>query len=341
MVKAKKWVLVRHFEGMAKESDLELQEEELPPLKDGQALFEAQYLSVDPYMRIYTAAAPLGSTMIGEQVAKVIESRNPKFKVGDYYAAYFGWRTHTVSDGVPAADNALNVPVNLAVKIPDLGNLPISLGLGTIGMPGATAYLAMKEIGNPKPGETVFVNGAAGAVGHIVGQIAKIRGCTVLGSAGTDEKCSILKSDFGFDKTLNYKTSKDLNQSIKELAPNGIDIYFDQVGGDLTDIIVPGHMRQKGRVVIIGHISKYNEAEMPKVPNPYLPVLINELRVEGFVIFRREREVWDQGFVEMIQWLHQGKLKYKEHITEGFANAPQAFLGLFKGENIGKAVVRV
>ncbi|XP_043285871.1 prostaglandin reductase 1-like [Venturia canescens] len=225
MVLARKYVLTKHFEGEPKRSDLTIVDEELPPLQHGEFLVEAQYLSVDPYMRPYVAQFPTGITMIGGQVAKIIESKNSEYPVGKSIVGYFGWRTHTIvnveqEDGSPLQQKPY--------IIPEFGDLPASLALGVLGMPGNTAYFGFLEICKPKPGETLVVSGAAGAVGSHVGQIAKTLGLKVIGIAGSDEKCEWLKKELGFDVAINYKT-QNIVKELKTAAPDGVDCYFDNV----------------------------------------------------------------------------------------------------------------
>ncbi|KAJ8927307.1 hypothetical protein NQ314_020243 [Rhamnusium bicolor] len=222
MVKAKVYIFDKQFDGFPKESDLKLTEEELPPLKDGEFLAEAVYLSVDPYMRAYAPRLPLGTTFIGSQVAKILESKNSNFPVDKYVVGQFGWRTHTISDGKPVAG------FSGAYLLPDFGDQPLSYSLGILGMPGNTAYFGFLEILKPKAGETLVVTGAAGAVGSIVGQLGKIKGCTVIGIAGSEEKGKWLVDELGFDHVINYKTA-DLNEVLPKVAPKGIDLYFDNV----------------------------------------------------------------------------------------------------------------
>jgi prostaglandin reductase 1 len=219
-VKARKWILLKHFEGLPKRSDLDLQEEELPPLKDGEFLAEAVYLSVDPYMRGFSKSMKPGDVMIGEQVARIVESKNANFSAGDFITARFGWRSHTIADGTNKLQAARKIDATLSQ--------PKSTAIGILGMPGATAYFGVLEILTPKEGETMVVNGAAGAVGSVVGQLAKIKGCRVIGFAGSDEKVAYLK-ELGFDAAYNYKTVSSLSDALKEGCPNGIDMYFDNV----------------------------------------------------------------------------------------------------------------
>lgn len=332
MTIARKYVLRSHFSGFPKKEDLELVEETLPALQDGEFLCEAQWLSVDPYMRPYSAKLPLGSTMIGAQVAKVVESKCSEFVVGDLVVAGFGWRSHTIAtskmefEGKPAV-----------MKLDPTVHKSPSTALGVLGMPGATSYFGFLEICQPKEGETLVVNGAAGAVGSIVGQIAKIKGCRVVGFAGSDKKVEYLKS-IGFDAAYNYKTVKSLDEAIKESCPNGVDLFFDNVGGEFVEAVF-SNMNKFGRVSICGAISLYNAEEQPKF-RPLTPlILFKELKVEGFIVWRWIDQ-WPTAFKALAQWIEEGKIKYEEHVTEGFEKMFDAFVGLFKGDNTGKAVVK-
>ncbi|CAH1785498.1 unnamed protein product [Owenia fusiformis] len=326
MVKAKKFILKAPFDGFPKRSDFELQEEDLPALKDGEYLAEALFLSVDPYMRGYMARLPPRSVMIGIQVAKVLESRNKDYTPGELVVLQSGWRTHTISDGKTNGD----------YKLPPMGDLSPSLGCGSVGMPGMTAYFGFLELCQPKAGETVVVSGAAGAVGSLVGQIAKLKKCKVIGYAGTDAKCKWLKEELGFDHAFNYKT-KDIGQSLKEAAPEGVDCYFDNVGG-MTAVTVMNHMNLFGRIANCGSISSYNDTEVATGPYIFALMVRQQLRSEGFNVLRW-RDSWPKGLMQMIEWIKEGKVKVREHVTYGFEKMPEAFMGMLRGENTGKAVV--
>ncbi|XP_050315137.1 prostaglandin reductase 1-like [Anthonomus grandis grandis] len=326
MVVAKKWVLVKRSEGYPKETDIVLQEETLPELKVDEFLVEAVYLSVDPYMRAMMPRSEVNTTMIGSQVGKIIESKNPKYPVGKYVIGQYGWRTHTIVSG------------NEFTRIlPDLGGLPSSLALGILGMPGNTAYFGFLELCKPKAGETVVVSAAGGAVGSIVGQIAKIKGCTVVGIAGSDQKGKWLTDELGFDSFINYKTD-NVEEALKKAAPKGVDCYFDNVGGEISTIVM-NQMNEFGRVAICGAVSYYNEKEIPKVPAPQFAIVSKQLRVEGFIAIRWTGR-WMEGLKQNTEWIKQGKLKYHETVTDGFENMFKAFVDMLKGGNMGKALVK-
>ncbi|RZB39601.1 prostaglandin reductase 1 [Asbolus verrucosus] len=329
MVKAKFFKITKIFEGEIKETDLTLEEEELPPIEDGEFLVEALYLSIDPYMRAIAKSYTPGQVMIGSQVARVIESRDPSYPLGTTIVGHLGWRTHTI----------VKEPSNHGVYIvPDFGNLPISLSLGVLGRTGIAAYFGFVDICKPVEGDTVVVTAAAGAVGHQVGQIAKILGCRVIGIAGTEEKIKWLKS-IGFDYVINYKTTPNLAEELQKAAPKGIDCYFDNVGGETSSIIM-NQMNQGGRVSVCGAISSYN-AKVPIRASIVQPAIVQkQLELKGFVSNQFLDRTMD-GIKQNLQWVKEGKLKYRETITDGFENATRALIGVIRGENFGKALVRV
>ncbi len=318
--------------GMPKESDFKLVEAPMPELKEGEVLLKTVYMSVDPYMRgritgIKTYADPIlvGDVMIGGSVGQVVESKSPNFQPGDFGVGFWGWREY----GAEPAKSLQKLNPALA---------PVSLALGLLGMPGMTAYFGFLDICNPKPGETVVVSGAAGAVGSIVGQIAKIRECRVVGIAGGDDKIAYVK-ELGFDAAFNYKTTTDYSAKLKELCPKGIDCYFDNVGGSITDAVFP-LLNTFARVSICGQISQYNLEKPEPGPRLLSYILVKQARVEGFIVTRFASR-FPEGFGQMAKWLGEGKLKYQEQIVEGFENTPKAFIGMLQGENTGKMLVKV
>ncbi|KAL1509771.1 hypothetical protein ABEB36_004456 [Hypothenemus hampei] len=334
MVTAKKWVFVQPSKGFPKISDFKLEEEKLRPIEDGEFLVEAVYLSVDPYMRAYMYRLPKNTTMIGGQIAKIIESKASEFPVGKYVYSSSGWRSHTIINTKQLSDG-IGLPT---ILLPDFGNLPLSLGLGVLGMPGNTAYFGFLELCKPKQGETVVVSGAAGAVGSHVVQIAKIKGCTVIGIAGSDEKGKWLTEELGLDYFINYKT-QNIEEELKKAAPNGIDCYFDNVGGEISTTII-NQMNTFGRVSICGSISGYNATETQKVSSPYFAIVGKQLTLEGFLV-TRWNDKWLEGIDANLKWIQAGKLKYRETITEGFDNMFTAFTDMLQGKNTGKAIVKV
>ncbi|XP_055608894.1 prostaglandin reductase 1-like [Uranotaenia lowii] len=328
-MEARKWLYAKKFEGEPTSANFRLVEELLPELQDGEFLAQAEFLSVDPYMRPYMGRYEEGTLMIGGQVAK-FDSRNEKYPRGSIVYGEFGWRTHTICN-----PDKYNGGFDLYL-LPEFGSLPLSLGLGILGMPGNTAYFGFLELCTPKEGETVVVSGAAGAVGSVVGQIAKIKGCRVIGIAGSDEKCSWLK-DLGFNYTINYKTA-NVAEELKKGAPKGVDCYFDNVGGTITEAVMR-QMNLNGRISACGTISNYSSMPI-KVLDPQTDVVFKQLKMEGFIVTKWSAR-WMEGLTGLMQWIREGKLKYQETVTNGFENMPQAFMDMLKGANTGKAVVKV
>lgn len=336
MVLSRKYVVQTPFVGEPKKSNFKIVEEDLPAVEENEFLAEAAFISVDPYQRM-----KLGTTfpcdMIGGQVAKVIESRNSEYPVGSWVMGHFGWRTHTITK--PENEKFCGQKPYL-YKLPDFGDLPVSLALGVCGRVGNTAYFGFTEICQPKAGETVVVSGAAGAVGSHVGQIAKILGCRVIGFAGSDDKCEWLVKELGFDYAGNYKTT-NLAEFLKEAAPKGVDCYFDNVGGEISSTVM-SQMNNYGRIAVCGAISGYNETDPEKRKATMVQGYIvgKQLKIEGFQVNRFAERTID-GINQNLKWVREGKLKYKEHIYEGFESADEAFIGLFRGDNIGKSLVKV
>ncbi|CAK6433727.1 unnamed protein product [Pipistrellus nathusii] len=328
MVRAKSWTLKKHFEGSPTNSNFELKTVELPPLKNGEALLEALFLTVDPYMRLAANKLKEGDTLMGEQVARVVESKNSAFPTGTVVLAPSGWTSHSISDGKDLTKQPAAWP----------STLPLSLMLGTLGMPGLTAYFGLLDICGAKSGDTVLVNAAAGAVGSVVGQIAKIKGCKVVGAAGSDDKVAYLKK-LGYDVAFNYKTVKSLEETLKKASPDGYDCYFDNVGGEFSNIVIP-QMKKFGRIAICGAISTYNSTR-PLPPGPPPEVIIyQQLRMEGFIVSRWKGEASQKALNELMKWVSEGKIQYEEYVTEGFENMPAAFMGMLKGDNLGKTIVK-
>ncbi|XP_069818192.1 prostaglandin reductase 1-like isoform X2 [Dendropsophus ebraccatus] len=330
MVISKSWTMVRHFEGVPKLEDFKLVEKELPPVKDGEVLLESDFWSVDPYMRPYSKKAlKEGDVMMGTQVARVVESKNSAFVVGDYYVTQSGWTTHFISNGKGLRALPSNWPESL----------PKSLALGAVGMPGVTAYIGLKQICDPKPGEVLLVNSAAGAVGTVVGQIAKIRGCKVVGSTGSDEKVTYLK-EIGFDEAFNYKSVTSLDEALKKASPEGYDCYFEHVGGKFADAALQ-QMKDFGRIAVCGCVSSYNDSTPQTGPYIQPLILFKQLRMEGFLIFHYEdKPIYEEAQKQLLEWILEGKVKYHEHITNGFENMPSGFIGMLNGQNTGKAIIK-
>ena len=300
--------------------------------EDGQILVKNEYLSLDPAMRgwmnegkSYIPPVALGEVMRALGVGKVIASAHPGFAVGDYVNGALGVQDYFVGE-----------PRGFYKVDPKLVPLPVYLS--ALGMTGMTAYFALLEVGAPKAGDTVVISGAAGAVGSIAGQIAKLKGCRVVGIAGGKEKCALLTEELGFDGAIDYK-SEDVIAGLKRECPKGVDVFFDNVGGDILDAVL-SRLNFKARVIICGAISQYNNKEAVKGPSNYLSLLVNRARMEGFVVMDYADRYAAAG-QEMAGWLAKGQLKSKEHIVEGLETFPESLMKLFNGENLGKLVLKV
>jgi NADPH:quinone reductase len=317
--------------GMPTLDNFRLVDADIPQPNDGEVLVSSLYISVDPYLRgrmregrSYIPPFEVGQVIESGGIGKVIESRSSKFQPGEIVTGQFGWRLYNVSK----ADGLMKVP----------SGVPVTTALGVLGMPGLTAYFGLLDIGQPQAGETIVVSGAAGAVGTTVCEIAKIKGCHVVGIAGSDEKNRYLKEELGVDAVINYKTD-DIRQALKDACPHGIDAYFDNVGGEISDAVMP-LINRGARIIICGQISFYcvDRPEVGPRPQPYL--LINRALMRGFIITDYAAK-FSEGVKQLARWLSEGKLKYAESIVEGFENTPQAFIGLFTGQNLGKQIVKV
>ncbi len=329
----KQIILAQRPEGFPKESDFKLVESPILPPAAGEILVRTLYLSVDPYMRgrmndvkSYAPPVKLGEVMVGGAVGQVMQSNLDQFQKGDFVEGFFGWQEYAVSDGK-------------GVRKIDPQLAPISTALSVLGMPGLTAYFGLLDIGKPQAGETVVVSGAAGAVGSMVGQIAKIKGCRVVGVAGSDEKIDYLMRELGFDAAFNYKTTDDYFKKLKELCPGGIDVYFDNVGGPVTDAVFK-LMNVKARVCVCGQISQYNLAKPEMGPRFLWKLIEKRARVEGFLVFQFA-DRYSEGLRQMAEWHKAGKIKIREEIAEGIENAPLAFIGMLQGKNTGKQLVKI
>ena len=327
-----KFTLAARPVGMPKRSDWNYSEEPVPDPADGELLVKILYLSLDPAMRgwmnegkSYVPAVKIGEVMRALALGRVVKSKNAGFAVGDYVYGVLGAQEFAISDGK-----------GLSKVDPKLAPLPVYMG--TLGMPGMTAYFGLLEIGKPKSGDTVVVSGAAGAVGMIVGQIAKIKGCRVVGIAGGEKKCQYVVKELGFDSAIDYK-SEEVRKSLRTHCPNGIDVYFDNVGGEILEAAL-ANLARGARIVICGAISQYCSTEPVKGPSNYMSLLVNRASMTGMVVF----DYADRYAVaarEMGGWLAAGKLKSREDIIAGFETFPDTLLKLFKGENIGKLILKV
>jgi NADPH-dependent curcumin reductase CurA len=317
--------------GWVSEGDFRLEDAPVPVPAEGEVLVKNLWLSLDPYMRgrmnegkSYAAKQEIGEVMIGGTVGEVVESRNPKFAKGDKVLGMLGWQQYGLSDG-----KGLN-------KV-DASRVPLSAYLSVLGMPGVTAWVGLLDICQPKAGETVVVSAASGAVGSVVGQIAKIKSCRAVGIAGGRQKCDYVVKELGFDACVDYKAGA-LNDDLKAAVPGGIDCYFENVGGEILDAALR-RMNAFSRVAVCGLISQYNATE-PYGVKTFQSILANRIKVQGFIVSDR-MELWPKALADLAGWVAAGRIKYRETVTEGLENAPKAFIGLLKGENFGKQLVKL
>lgn len=332
----RRFVLAERPKGMPTTANFRLEQTAVPAIRDGELLLRTVYLSLDPYMRgrmsdapSYAAPVEVGAVMVGGTVSRVAESKHPNFKAGDLVQAFSGWQDYSVSDGAGIVKLDPNMPRP-------------SYAVGVLGMPGFTAYHGLIDIGAPKPGETVVVASATGAVGSAVGQISKIKGARVIGIAGGPEKCAYAVRELGFEQCIDHK-DPNLPKLLAQACPNGIDVYFENVGGAVFDAVWP-LLNNFARVPVCGVITRYNATTLPPGPDrlPLLEttLLMKRIRMQGFIIMDHYAKVGE--FVhDMTQWIKEGRVKSREDIVEGLENAPQAFLGLLEGKNFGKLVIKV
>lgn len=312
-------------------NDFKISSEEAPIPKDGEVLLKTVYVSVDPYLRgrmndakSYVPPFELNQPIQSGLISEVMSSTNPNFKKGDYVSGILDWKEYQTSKGKGLT------------KV-DKKKAKLSSYLGILGMTGLTAYLGLTEIGLPKEGETLVVSGAAGAVGTVVGQIGKLLGCKVVGITGSDEKVTLLKSKFKFDDAINYKTTPNLKEAVKSTCPKGVDIYFDNVGGEISDAVL-ANINKYARLPVCGAISLYNKTEVPVGPRLQPIILTKSATMSGFIISDFS-EKFSTATKQLTTWLKEDKLTFSETIVEGFDNIPQAFIDLFEGKNEGKMIV--
>jgi NADPH-dependent curcumin reductase CurA len=334
--KNKQFLLDKRPSGMPEDSCWKLNEEIITSIQNNEIIIEVKYLSIDPYMRgrmndsrSYAAPAKIGEPMTGETAGVVVESNSDLFKVGDKVCAHKGWQTFIKAKDT---DPAL-------MKVPE-SNISLSSFLGTLGMPGRTAYFGLNRVGKPKDGETLVVSAASGAVGTVVGQLGKIYGCNVIGIAGGPEKCSYVEDVLGFDKCIDYK-SGNLDEKLKNACPNGIDIYFENVGGEVTRAVAP-LLNEGSRVPICGFISKYNEKDMMNVETPFHVLGKLEQKPEHrFFVVTEWMDEWESATKEILNLISEEKILFRETITSGFENAPQALRDVLTGKNFGKQIIEI
>ncbi|MFV3075168.1 NADP-dependent oxidoreductase [Niveispirillum fermenti] len=326
------WLLLDRPKGGNFTEVLSLREEPAPVAGEGQFRVRTIHLSLDPTNAVwmqydsYLPAVPLNSTMRGLVLGVVDQSNHPKFKVGDIVTGMGGWADYTISDGSAFG------------RVPAIPGLPLTAYMGPLGMTGATAYFGLLDIGRPKAGETVVVSAAAGAVGSLVGQIAKIKGCRAVGIAGSDEKCAWLTGELGYDAAINYK-AKGWQKALKAAVPDGIDIYFENVGGDITEAAL-SLLNVKGRIPFCGAISQYNATEPPPGPRNLSVLVSRRARMEGFLVLDYNSRLGEM-YAEMGPWVAEGRIKWKVDLDQGLENTLTSFAKLFTGGNTGKLVVQV
>lgn len=328
-------ILSKRPRGYPTPEDFQIVKSEIPEIRDGEILIRTIWMSLDPYMRGRVREAgitrggpvphPVGDTMPGGTVGKVVSSRNPRIPVGTFVDSQAGWQDYIVSNG-------------RGLRQINPETAPLSTSLGILGMPGLTAYHGLFEIGRPQVGETLVVSAASGAVGAVVGQLGKLAGCKVVGIAGTNEKVNYVTSELGFDAGINYRTD-DIEKALAKHCPDGVDIYFDNVGGTISDTVID-NIADRGKVIVCGQISQYNLPGQESGPRNLWQFLRKQATIEGFNVGRYadRAEIARKRLTSLVQ---QGMLKYKEDVIEGLENAPAAFIGLMKGENFGKLLIRV
>ena len=332
-MKNKQWILNEFPVGEIKDNDLILKDSNLNNISDGEVLIRNIYLSLDPANRgwmsgkaSYVDAMQIGDVMRGGTIGAIEESKNEKFKKGDVVQYQGGWQEYCINDG----KGLRIIPLNTGLPMPSF--------LSIMGMPGMTAYFGLIDVLKPKESETLVVSGAAGAVGSIVSQIAKIKGCRVIGIAGSEEKCNWLLNDLKIDGVINYKT-ENVSARLKELCPNGIDMYFDNVGGEISEAVI-NRFNIGGRMSICGQISGYNSETLQPGPRNWINILIKRLKVQGFIVFDYQARA-QEAFADMPKWIAEGKLQHKNHIVDGLENAVASLKMLFSGENKGKMIVKI
>jgi NADPH-dependent curcumin reductase CurA len=317
--------------GWPTEQNFRIVEMPVPEPVEREILVRVRWLSLDPYMRgrmndakSYAAKVEIGDVMVGGAVGEVIASKNDAFKVGEFLVGSFGWQEYAVTTGAGT------------MKV-DPKRVPLSAYLGPVGMPGVTAYVGLIDIGAPKEGETVVVSAASGAVGSVVGQIARMRGCHTVGIAGGREKCDYVTRELGFDACVDYKAGK-LEEDLRVATPKGIDVYFENVGGEVLDAVLK-RLNPFARIPLCGLVSQYNETR-PYGVKSFGSLLVNRVKLEGFIVSERMAR-WPEALGALGGWVAEGKVKYRETVSEGIRSAPEAFIGMLKGENFGKQVVKV
>ena len=318
--------------GYPTEDDFDIVESPIPMPEEGEVLIKTEWLSLDPYMRgrmndqqSYADPVKIGEVMVGGSVGRVQQSRAPAYHVGDVVEGRTGWQMYAISDGS-----------DIRKVDEDLG--PIQTSIGILGMPGLTGYFGFLDVCKPVPGDTVVVSAASGAVGQVVGQIARIMGCSVIGTAGSDEKVDYIVNELGFDVGINYKT-ENIRKALDEACPVGIDVYFDNVGGLVTDAVLD-RINTGARISVCGQISQYNLPEPEMAPRNMGLLIRSQSKMEGFLVTKYQNR-FEEGRQRMAYWIRRGELKYREDVVEGLQNAPRTFIGMLNGENFGKTLIKI
>jgi NADPH-dependent curcumin reductase CurA len=321
-------------DGIPEARHFELAEAPMPEPRDGQFLVRNLYLSVDPAMRGWVSAVAnyskpveIGEVMRSRDVGEVIASRHPDYRVGEHVVGWLGWQEYAVSDGK-----------GIIRRVSET-DLPLSAALGVLGMNGVTAYFGLLDVGEPKPGETVVVSTAAGAVGSAVGQIAKIKGCRTVGIAGGPLKTRLCRDEFGYDAAIDYKSTDDLDRALAQACPDGVDIYFDNTSGRISDAVLR-RINKRARIVICGTASLSSWDPWPQGPRVERHLLVKSARMQGFLVFDYEHRT-AEAVPQLAQWVREGKLRYREDILDGLDKAPDAIAGLYRGENLGKRLIKL
>lgn len=330
-MKNRQILLARRPQGWVSEADFRLVDAPMPSLGEGQVLVRNRYLSLDPYMRMrmndlpsYAPKVELDAVMVGGTVGEVVASQSTRLNEGDLVCGLLGWQDYGVEDAQRL--RRIDAPVE-----------PASIHLGALGMPRVTAWVGLELIGPVEPGATIVVSAASGAVGSVVGQIAKLRGCKVIGIAGGTEKCDYVVSDLGFDGCIDYKHA-DVDAALRKFCPQGIDIYFDNVGGRIFDLVLD-RLNAFARIALCGQVSQYNEVE-PYAARNLRSLLVNRVRLRGFIV-SDHMNLWSPASKELAQWYREGKLRYRETVAYGLENAPSAFVAMLRGDKIGKQIVKL
>ena len=321
-------------DGIPEARHFELAEAPMPEPRDGQFLVRNLYLSVDPAMRGWVSAVAnyskpveIGEVMRSRDVGEVIASRHPDYRVGEHVVGWLGWQEYAVSDGK-----------GIIRRVSET-DLPLSAALGVLGMNGVTAYFGLLDVGEPKPGETVVVSTAAGAVGSAVGQIAKINGCRAVGIAGGPLKTRLCRDEFGYDAAIDYKSTDDLDRALAQACPDGVDIYFDNTSGRISDAVLR-RINKRARIVICGTASLSSWDPWPQGPRVERHLLVKSARMQGFLVFDYEHRT-AEAVPQLAQWVREGKLRYRDDILDGLDKAPDAIAGLYRGENLGKRLIKL